>query len=87
MLIMKVDKVYFGFRVKRSVDAKKSVFRSLQMVLAYNQTDWTYGWSHYMDGFSIFYIRYLNCLFSTRGFIKRKYFTRIAGDKSRHNFR
>ena len=25
------------------------------MVLAYNQTDWTYGWAHYMDGFSIFY--------------------------------
>ena len=33
----------------------KSIFRSLQMVLAYNQTDWTYGWAHYMDGFSIFY--------------------------------
>lgn len=25
------------------------------MVLAYNQSDWTYGWAHYMDGFSIFY--------------------------------
>ena len=35
--------------------ATKSIFRSLQMVLAYNQTDWTYGWAHYMDGFSIFY--------------------------------
>ncbi|CBY20389.1 unnamed protein product [Oikopleura dioica] len=30
-------------------------FRSLQMVLAYNQSDWTYGWNSFMDGFSIFY--------------------------------
>ncbi len=25
------------------------------MVLAYNQSDWTYGWNSFMDGFSIFY--------------------------------
>ena len=32
-----------------------ATFRTLQLVLAYNTSDWTYGWSYYMDGFSIFY--------------------------------
>ena len=32
-----------------------SSMRSLQIVLAYNKTDWTYGWNYMMDGFSIFY--------------------------------
>ena len=32
-----------------------ATFRTLQLVLAYNSSDWTYGWSYYMDGFSIFY--------------------------------
>ena len=39
-------------------DQKNSVsssMRSLQIVLAYNKTDWTYGWNYMMDGFSIFY--------------------------------